>query len=219
MTLAAAIIETRLEKLRSAIPAHLQWLPPSTRLYVFSAEEHREIVQREFPCEFIPVTIQRERYFYDLNMLMTTETFWTRFKEDRVLIFQHDSGILRHGIEAFYEWDYIGAPFGPAQPFVGNGGFSLRNPAAMAHICREFHYSPYLPEDTFLPIGCRMLGYKLATVEAAMKFSCEIHFLLGTLGYHAIDRYLPADQVRQIKMQYHSFSIKLPETFPTLRVG
>jgi len=218
MTLAATIIETRLEKLRSAIPAHLEWLPSDTRLYVFSAKEHRETIQREFPCEFIPVTINPQRYFADLNTLMTAETFWTRFREDRVLVFQHDSGILRRGIEDFYEWDYIGAPFGPAQPFVGNGGFSLRNPAAMAHICREFHYSPHLPEDTFFPIGCRMLGYKLATVDAAMKFSCEIHFLLGTFGYHAIDRYLPAEQVRQIKTQYHTFAINLPDTIPTLAI-
>jgi hypothetical protein len=154
---------------------------------------------------FTPFVIN-EHYFNALNWEMTRPSFWETFQEDRVLIFQHDSGILRHGIEEFYEWDYIGAPFGPAQPFVGNGGFSLRNPRAMAHICRDLHYSPYIPEDVFFPIGCRMLGYKLATVDAAVKFSCEIHFLLGTFGYHAIDRYLSPEQVRQIKTQYQKFT-------------
>ena len=211
MTLGAGIVETRIDKLRTAIPAHMQWLPPDTPLYVFGNKETAAI-QREFPCHFIELTVDLApgKYFQALNHVMTREAFWNVFTEDRVLIFQHDSGILRHGIEEFYEWDYIGAPFGPAYPFVGNGGFSLRNPRAMAHICRELHHSPYLPEDVFLPTGCDMLGYKLAPITEAVKFSCEIHFILGTFGYHAIDRYLTPAQTQQIRTQYDTVTIPVP---------
>jgi hypothetical protein len=218
MQLAAAIIETRLEKLTTAVPAHLNWLPETTHLHIFTDASLYGAVAEMFPSAQIhAVTITPSQYFRDLNAVMTTSAFWETFAPaDRVLIFQHDSGILRRGIEEFYEWDYIGAPFGPAYPFVGNGGFSLRNPVAMAHICRELHYSPYLPEDTFFPIGCEMLGYRLATVEAAMQFSCEIHPLMGTLGYHAIDRYLTPDEVRRIKTQYQQLSLSLPSDTITL---
>lgn len=218
MTLGAALIETRQEKLLPAIQEHLRWLPDETALYVWTHPEHFAMIHEHYPrAVCTPFHIHRN-YFTDLNHLMTREAFWTTIAEDRVLIFQHDSGIIRRGIESFYEWDYIGAPFGPAQPFVGNGGFSLRNPRAMANICREFHYSPYLPEDTFFPVGCRMLGYRLATVQAAMTFSCEIHYLLGTFGYHAIDRYLTPDQVRTIKTQYATVTIPLrtPESSASL---
>ena len=208
MTLGAAIIETRREKLLPAIEQHLRWLPERTPIYVWTAPEHFSAVHARYPSAVCAPFQIRRNYFTDLNHLMTQESFWTSMSEDRILIFQHDSGILRRGIEEFFEWDYIGAPFGPAQPFVGNGGFSLRNPRAMAHICRTYHYSPYLPEDTFFPIGCRLLGYRLATVEVAMKFSCEIHFLLGTLGYHAIDRYLTPDQVTAIKTQYATITVQ-----------
>lgn len=219
MTLAAAIVETRYEKLQTAIPAHMQWLPANTHLYVFSPEKN-ETIQKEFPCTFVSITpFPAQRYFVALNHLMTRETFWKVITQDRVLVFQHDSGILRRGIEEFYEWDYIGAPFGLAQPYVGNGGFSLRNPKAMAHICREFHHSPYLPEDIFLPVGCRMLGYKLADLDAASRFSCEIHFLLGTFGYHAIDRYLSREQAAQIRSQYATITVQPPTDLPVFRVS
>jgi len=40
-------------------------------------------------------------------------------------------------------------------------------------------------------------------MEAAKKFSCEMKFELGTLGYHAIERYMTEEQIKQINEQYN----------------
>ena len=45
------------------------------------------------------------------NELMCTHWLWKRAATERVLIFQTDSLICRHGIEDFQMWDYIGAPW------------------------------------------------------------------------------------------------------------
>jgi hypothetical protein len=42
------------------------------------------------------------------NSILTNPNFWRGLKYDRVLVFQHDSGLLKHGIEHFLEWDFIG---------------------------------------------------------------------------------------------------------------
>ena len=46
----------------------------------------------------------------DYNRILTDYTFWADLDYDKVLIFQHDSLLLREGIEDFLQYDYIGAP-------------------------------------------------------------------------------------------------------------
>ena len=42
---------------------------------------------------------------------METPEFWEKVKGKKVLIFQADSMIIRHGIDEFLEYDYVGAPW------------------------------------------------------------------------------------------------------------
>lgn len=140
----------------------------------------------------------------DYNKLLTSLTFWkTLILYDRVLIFQHDSALLRKGIEEFLEYDYVGAPW-KFQEHGGNGGLSIRNPHAMFACIHKQQWNPKLGnEDVYFSNLLKdMPEFNLAPREVCSKFSCESIFQLGTIGVHAIDKYLTEEEVIQIKTQY-----------------
>lgn len=156
---------------------------------------------------------------YCLNI--TDAAFWKQFLNyNRVLIFQRDTMLLKRGIEKFYEYDYVGAPcynFVKDQT-IQNGGLSLRNPQIMEYICRMYSWTTdlqdmmvvgqyssasFFAEDIFFCL--RMIKYnigQLAPFDIAKKFSCEVKFELGTLGYHAIEKYFTEEEVKSIQKQY-----------------
>jgi hypothetical protein len=207
MKLAAVIIETRpLSGLVNLIQKHLDMLPPDTVLFVPRLNKE---LSNAFPkCEVVYCGEQMDEVRY--NALMTSPSFWRHFTDsrlgtfDRVLVFQHDSMLLRTGIEEFYPYDYVGAPW-KFQNHGGNGGLSLRNPDTMLKICLLHKWSSDQGnEDVWF--SNLMHKYKmesLAPREVAEKFSCESIFSLGTLGYHAIDKWLSDVECEQIKNQYH----------------
>ena len=79
---------------------------------------------------FNKVIIDHPGNISEYNSMITDAAFWGKIPFNKVLICEHESGILRKGIEEFYEWDYVGAPW-KFQYHGGNGGLSLRNPGAM----------------------------------------------------------------------------------------
>lgn len=137
----------------------------------------------------------------DYNNLLTSEAFWSKFdKFDRVLIFQHDSMLLRPDIEDYLEWDFIGAPIKHIDRCM-NGGLSLRNPAKMLEVIRSTPYRGMAVdgnEDIYFVNRLRELNANLPSVEVASSFSVETIFHPDPLGYHAMDKYLSSDQCNQI---------------------
>ena len=142
----------------------------------------------------------------DYNLLLTQQRFWKYFlKYDRVLIFQHDSGLLRKGIEEFLEWEYVGAPWKPEAPWArkdrkgGNGGLSIRCPKKSLNLIERFPYHPRMGnEDVYFSHYLE----RVAPYEVCRRFSVETVFELGTLAYHAIDKYLTPEQQKDIMNQY-----------------
>lgn len=197
--LAAVIVDTRRLSLYQVITEHLFYLPKYTKLYIFSSEDNRHL-QEMLNCEFHVVEVNDIRGY---NKLLKSKNFWNKIKEENVLIFQEDSGLLREGIEDFYEYDYIGASW-DFYPFVGNGGLSFRHKSAMLKVLEICNPENDINEDVYFAWGCNVLKLNLAPVHVANKFSCETQFHLGTLGYHAIEKYLPLEQVNEIKNQYES---------------
>ncbi len=212
MKLAAVITETRrFPKLKEVIESHLDMLPPCD-LIVFHADNWRSFVG-------LPV---RSRYavrvntLVEYNTLMTSLAYWTKLlKYDRVLIFQNDSRILRKGIQEFYEWDYIGAPW-KFQLHGGNGGLSLRNPKVMMKTLMTHQYSHREYEDVFYSNN---LEGKLAPREECARFSCETIYALGTWGYHAIENWLHPNQCSEIINQYKRGRIKEKNQEPIRKTG
>jgi hypothetical protein len=191
-------------KLLHSIILHSEFLPENTDILVWTSKEFEKelkgLVKPGITFKTLTHRLDLDKY----NEMLTMGGFWGHYdKYDRVLIFQTDSGLLRSGIEEFYKWDYIGAEWNFI-PHVGNGGLSLRNPKVMKEICENTKYQYHLhgPEDTFFCNIMRNRNGNLASVEAARRFSVESVFTLGSMGYHAIEKYLTPDQCKQIYEQY-----------------
>lgn len=197
MSLAAVIVETRNVSLFQIITEHLYFLPKDTKLYIFSSENQRHL-QELLKCEFHVVDVNS---ISDYNRLLTSKSFWEKIEEENILIFQEDSRLLREGIEDFYEWDYVGAAWN-FPPYVGNGGLSFRKKSAMLKVIDSINWTSEINEDIFFAHGCNALRLKLAPIDIANQFSCETKYHLGTIGYHAIEKYLTNEQVNKIKKQY-----------------
>jgi len=245
--LAAFIIEDRFfEDFGKTCSEHLKHLPKDTELFIYTSDEHikdykEQLSKHKIEANFpkynkdtpIPTSIKyingveqfladsRMKALFNMCMFMTTPEFWKDyFDYERVLIFQRDTGLLKKGIEEFFEYDYVGAPcynFVRDQT-IQNGGLSLRNPRVMEYICRmygwktdlqdlmvvgQYSTARFFAEDIFFCL--RMIKHgagNLAPIEVAKKFSVESKFELGSLGYHRMDVYLNEDEVLRIKQQY-----------------
>ena len=155
-----------------------------------------------------PVILFREFEFLsnnDYNRILTSTSFWKDLKLDKVLIFQHDSQLLRHGIEEFLEYDFIGAPLYHIPMPAMNGGLSLRNTSKMLEIIEKYPYQG-MPihgnEDIYFCNHMNLVGGKLPTKEVAQQFSVETIFELGSLGVHAIEKWHTPEKCEEILNQY-----------------
>ena len=206
MDKAVVIVETRHIDVDLVINNHMPFLDKGWELVVFHGPHNGHIFEK--------LTKHRLNLGRDIDKngysdVLVSQDFWLSIPAEKILIFQHDSGLLRTGIEEFLEWDYVGAPwFGGigGQPYPlsgGNGGLSLRTRSVMLNIVRnrafvngwmaseDFYFSRHVPE----------FG-RLAPREVCKKFSCEMAFEFGTLGYHGLEKYLNKFSSRAIKMQY-----------------
>jgi len=245
--LAAFIIEDRFfEDFGKTCNDHFKYLPKDTDLFVYTSNENIEKyteqlnkytlkatflpynknIETPVSIKYIPGLEQllqdtRIKSLFNMCLMMTQPDFWKDyFNYERVLIFQRDTGLLKKGIEDFFEYDYVGAPcynFVKDQT-IQNGGLSLRNPRIMEYICRmygwktdlqdlivvgQYSSASFFAEDIFFCL--RMIKYnagKLAPLDISKKFSVESRFELGALGYHRIEAYLTEDEQKQIKEQY-----------------
>jgi hypothetical protein len=207
--ISAAIVETRDIDINKIFANHIPYLPTDTHYFLFTSSELKDKYNNElksFNVDYTIIDIKLDDdTIHGYNLLLTDHglKFWAHFMDfERVLIFQNDSSLLRNGIEEFYEYDYIGAPY-DYFPYVGNGGLSLRNPKIMMQICLNYNWKRDCGEDLhFTKIMAENNIGKLAPLEAAKKFSVESIFELGTLGYHKPWYYLGEEKYKQIKTQY-----------------
>jgi hypothetical protein len=208
MKLCAVIVENRdIKNLDEIIIQHMKMLPPETDLYVYLGmknlwveDQLREKLDNFIVFRYLPSPFALAEY----NRMFTSPEFWNKFLDyQRVLVFQHDSMILRTGIEEFYEYDYVGAPWFWAKSYCGNGGISLRNPQTMIEVTTRHPWNGILNEDHWLTM--HMHDFKIgnpAPCDICEKFSCESLFKLGTWGTHAPDKWLTPEQCHQIRTQY-----------------
>lgn len=187
MTFCAIIIDDREAIAKEAIERHRPFLPSKTDIFHIKPPYEGGIYSLKSAREY--------------NSVLTNPAFWSGCRYDRVLIFQHDSGLLREGIEEYLEYDFIGAPI-KHMPGYMNGGLSIRNPKLMLEICKDNPYNGQINEDCYFVENLRKMSAKLPDLKTAKMFSVETIFGLGSLGYHAMDKYLTNTQVNQILNQY-----------------
>lgn len=202
--LAAVIVETRpLVNLIEIIENHMKFLPKYTKLYVFGSKSV-DLLLSQYDREFEFKPIKDTFTISEYNSLLTNPYFWDKINQENILIFQHDSEILREGIEDFYEWDYAGAPW-TFQEHGGNGGLSFRHKSAMLKCIEIQKYQSYMPnEDVYF---CNIMNlnqdiFNLAPRYINSKFSMEVIPEYGTFGAHAIDKYHNEDFCKLIRNQY-----------------
>jgi hypothetical protein len=199
----AVFIETRMDKYcTEIIHQHMRHLK-NYQLFIFTTKLSWEKLYNKIDCHFVPV--DKIRSILDYNLLLTSPDFWKFFIDsgfERVLIFQHDSYLLKDNMDDYLPYDYVGAPWS-WQEYGGNGGLSLRNPATMHSICVKNNYNPEeCHEDVYF--SKYMYRYHLETLaprDVCKQFSAETIFEMGTTGYHAIERYLTPEEVEKIKSQ------------------
>jgi hypothetical protein len=135
----------------------------------------------------------------DYNNIMLNISFWNLLIQfERVLIFQMDTMIYRNGIEQFYKYDYIGAPWDPkfkiCETNVGNGGLSLRNIKAVIDCLKNrkkiLEPSEKIPEDIFYSKMMFELGYNVPEEEVASLFAIEDYLHNEKcFGSHKLDKF------------------------------
>lgn len=140
------------------------------------------------------------------NKLMVSKRLWRNLPE-WVLIFQSDSMLLKTGVEDFVGWDFIGSPI----PKIGwpamNGGLSLRSSKAMLKVINQIAWSPQLGnEDIYFCNALKHMHGNLPNYETAKRFSCESEYVKGSVGYHAIDKWLTPSECESIRNQYNKVS-------------
>lgn len=165
----------------------------------------------------LPPSKRFDMAFY--NELLKSPSFWAKLLDyNRVLMAQDDGFLLKPGMEAeFLEYDYVGAPWnknasynkfmvawGLDPNYVGNGGLSLRNPAAMLEICskhtvarKALHYDGLQaePEDVFFAKMCLKKGLNVPTYELAQRFASE-EIIGDSYGFHKVFGYFPPHEAK-----------------------
>jgi hypothetical protein len=193
--------------LTDIIDGHLKFLDESWRLVIFGSEENKDRLQNYYPnCSFISLggsTLTAESY----NNLLTTKEFWERIPAENILIFQTDSMLLRSGFYYYFIndiliYDFIGAPIYHIEFPAMNGGLSLRRKSAMLKVIDYKRYDAIHNEDLYFCNAIQELKGTLPTKITATHFSVETIYSMGSLGFHAIEKYLTPEQCNLIKNQY-----------------
>jgi hypothetical protein len=210
MKFKAVIVETRIINLVEVIKDHLKYLPSKYKLHIFVSDVNKHLVEDIDFGRDTEITVLKNNITsqHDYNVLLTSLNFWESLNCDKVLTFQSDSGLLREGIEEFEEYDWVGAPWPDSEWSKGeywrdgsNGGLSLRTVSKMIECLRRYKWSGKINEDVYFYTALKKLKAKLSK-DINQKFSVESVFQLGTLGYHAIDKYLSKEEVDLIMNQY-----------------
>jgi hypothetical protein len=203
---AAVIVETRkINFIRTIIKNHFVHLDKNWELFVFHGKNNGYLFL-DLKANLIKLKNDigigfPKGHDQGYNNLLTSKSFWEEIPHEKILIFQHDSGLLRSGIEHFLDWDYIGSPI--PHTTVQNGGLSIRTRSVMLDIVKNVRFKAIdeATEDTYFCKNIAKFG-KLAPPHVADLFSCETIYKLGTIGYHAIDKFLTKEQCKLIRSYY-----------------
>ena len=194
MTYAAVLIETRLlPNLKEIIDNHLNYLPADWQLMVFGSDANEAKIKELYPSAVFLKLETPINSANDVNGLMTSKQFWNSIPYDKVLIFQHDSMLLRHGIENYLDYDYVGATWCHINAKGGNGGLSLRTKQKMLDVIEKHPYNQHTHgnEDLYFCNHLESIGGKIAPKNICTSFSVETTFNARPIGIHAVNKYLP----------------------------
>jgi hypothetical protein len=181
------------------------WLPlvvrnaidrlPNWNLYVVGPMKVINFIKEQVGGTFIPIVLDVEVMNIAMyNYLLMDSSFWKKFREQHILIFQMDCLLLREPSYDMLEWDYVGPLCGTLSEseFIMNGGLSLRKKDAMIKACETFtEDEKKLPEDVaFTKCMRRQKTFNLPNMNICYKFAIESLGDIDTaVGIHGTDKY------------------------------
>lgn len=211
----AMIIESDVSASANLVPLMLHFatvLGPAWSLVLFTLEENwqmpyspafvRAIQQGQIGVRFLSPATQLNSS-HDVSDFLTRPWIWEQVESaERVLLFELDSVICAKSlltVEAFFEYDFIGAPIDPRHGAGYHGGLSLRNPKLFADIAREadFRQSAEELEDQWFYAEAVKRGAVLPTRLVAQEFSVETIYHARPLGYRQPERW-QHDKMKEI---------------------
>jgi Protein of unknown function (DUF5672) len=170
-------------------------------LQIFHGSDNKDFIKfitkdwKNVNCENLEVDELTKKQYNDLLM---TSDFWKKIKGEKILIFQTDSVLLRHGIDEFLEYDYVGAPWRKSKEgqFIGNGGLSLRTKEVMINICDNYKETEHIWEDIYFIKHLK--GQGVPDIEIAKRFSMEDVFSPNPLGVHNPIRHIEPSSLKEV---------------------
>lgn len=202
----SVLIETRrIEHLETVLRLHFHHLDNSWCARIFCSNDNIDYIEQcinNCGLNIKTILIDSFNTLDQYNKFMLNKWVWEYLQvHERVLFFQDDGFLLKHGIDDFLQYDYIGAPWTKVQVNknnVGNGGFSLRNPKlckklletySVEDTTKEYKYDlvgGIVPEDVFFSITMEKIQAVLPTNQIASQFSVETTPYNGSLGWHGL---------------------------------
>lgn len=203
----AVLFELRpLKEIKTIIKNHMFFLNNSDSkikwgLQIFHGTKNEEYVKEELKdienIKYENLGIENIKHIKEHTALLKTIDFWEKVKGKKVLFFQTDSMLLRHGIDEFLEYDYVGGPWLKPKDgvYVGNGGLSLRTKNKMIEILKKHPNDSQNYEDIYFSI--HLNGKNVPTVDIAKKFSVEDTFYINPFGIHKPHK-IPSNLLEEI---------------------
>ena len=208
----AVIIEPRILSYLSGILKNIvSKLNNDWSLIIFHGNKNKEFIKNIIgDCNIRFINLELDNISkYQYSDLLLKKTFWNLIPSEYILIFQHDTLLLKQGIEYFLKYDYIGAPWKKINPCIeitncriGNGGLSLRRKSKTLKVLEliepDFKSSHLISEDIFYSKWFKKLNYYLPSVKEASLFSSEHIFNKDCYGVHKIYDYLTLKEIKQL---------------------
>jgi hypothetical protein len=199
-SLAAVIVETRpFFFLPRVVRNVMHFLGPRWNLHVFCGEASHGYVQSfldGWGANVVKFPRQRHLSVAEYNGVLTSPSFWQRFTEEKVLVFQTDSLLSSDGVDAFLGYDFIGAPCGRFdEQYIANGGLSLRTRRVMLECIARERPAGDLPEDVYFTRAVRALGARMPDLATATRFAVESIYTSHPFGVHGTDKCFHSEQV------------------------
>lgn len=134
---------------------------------------------------------------HDYNKLLCSAFFWEKMQMlncEYALIFQSDVILLKPIDDAFFKYDYVGAPW--KEPLcitinnksvimsIGNGGLSLRRVSKMLNIVNTYSWNGSMPEDVYFSYWLRLTNSIIPSKDEAEQFCMESIFNPCACGIH-----------------------------------
>ena len=189
------IVETRLSMSLILVIKNALYKMANFNLMVISTKNTINFLEKIFGKLPYKIEINKQRInLVEYSKILLDQNIWKRIKEDRILIFQSDSIVLRNIKESeFQNLSMIGpvcVHLEDKEKFVMNGGFSLRNKDLMLDLCTNKPITSNV-EDIFFTEQIRKYYPELMpSIEDCNNFAIEsVGNKLTAKGLHGTDKY------------------------------